>query len=94
MLNFLGPILIFIQILIAEKLQECLQPESSFRIEQIITSSQGSCIILKLTKIKEKHYIQAILQQNGYPKDFIQRTINKHNRRKDSKWSTQKQEKR
>ena len=34
-------------------------------------------------KIKEKHHILAALQQNGYPKEFIQRTVKKHNRRKE-----------
>ena len=34
-------------------------------------------------KIEEKHHILAALQQNGYPKQFIQRTVKKHNRRKE-----------
>ena len=34
-------------------------------------------------KIEEKHHILAALQQNGYPKQFIQRTVEKHNRRKE-----------
>ena len=34
-------------------------------------------------KIEEKHHILAALQQNGYPKEFIQRTVEKHNRRKE-----------
>ena len=34
-------------------------------------------------KIEEKHHILAALQQNGYPKEFIQRTVKKHNRRKE-----------
>ena len=33
-------------------------------------------------KIEEKHHILAALQQNGYPKEFIQRTVKKHHRRK------------
>ena len=34
-------------------------------------------------KIEEKHHILAALQQNSYPKQFIQRTVKKHNRRKE-----------
>ena len=34
-------------------------------------------------KIEEKHLISAALQQNGYPKEFIQRTVKKHIRRKE-----------
>ena len=34
-------------------------------------------------KIEEKHHILPELQQNGYPKEFIQRTVKKHNRRKE-----------
>ena len=34
-------------------------------------------------KIEEKHHILAALQQNGYLKEFIQRTAKKHNRRKE-----------
>ena len=34
-------------------------------------------------KIKEKHHILAALQQNEYLKQFIQRTVKKHNRRKE-----------
>ena len=34
-------------------------------------------------KIEEKHHILAALQQNGYPKEFTQRTVKKHNRRKE-----------
>ena len=34
-------------------------------------------------KIEEKHLISAALQQNGYPKEFIQRTVRKHIRRKE-----------
>ena len=34
-------------------------------------------------KIKEKHHILAALQQKGYPKEFIQRTVKKHYRRKE-----------
>ena len=34
-------------------------------------------------KIEEKHHILAALQQNGYPKEFIQRTVKKHNRREE-----------
>ena len=34
-------------------------------------------------KIEEKHLISATLQQNGYPKEFIQRTVRKHIRRKE-----------
>ena len=34
-------------------------------------------------KIEEKHHILAALQPNGYPKDFIPRTLKKHNRRKE-----------
>ena len=34
-------------------------------------------------KIEEKHHILAALQQNGYPKQFIQRTVKKHKRRKE-----------
>ena len=33
-------------------------------------------------KIEEKHHILAALQQNGCPKEFIQRTVKKHSRRK------------
>ena len=33
-------------------------------------------------KIEEKHHILAALQQNSYPKEFIQRTVKKHPRRK------------
>ena len=33
--------------------------------------------------IEEKHQILAALQQNGYPKEFIHRTVKKHNRRKE-----------
>ena len=33
-------------------------------------------------KIEEKHHILAALQQNGYPKEFIQRTVKKHNKSK------------
>ena len=34
-------------------------------------------------KIEEKHHILAALQQNGYPKEFIQKTVKKHNRRQE-----------
>ena len=34
-------------------------------------------------KIEEKHHILAALRQNGYPKEFIQRTVRKHNKRKE-----------
>ena len=34
-------------------------------------------------KIEEKHLISAALQQNGCPKEFIQRTVRKHIRRKE-----------
>ena len=34
-------------------------------------------------KIEEKHHILPELQQNGYAKEFIQRTVKKHNRRKE-----------
>ena len=34
-------------------------------------------------KIEEKHHISAALQQNGYLKEFIQRTVKKHNMRKE-----------
>ena len=34
-------------------------------------------------KIEEKHHILAALQQNGYPNEFIQRIVKKHNRRKE-----------
>ena len=34
-------------------------------------------------KIEEKHHVLAALQLNGYPKQFIQRTVKKHNRRKE-----------
>ena len=34
-------------------------------------------------KIEEKHLVSAALQQNGYPKEFIQRTVRKHIRRKE-----------
>ena len=34
-------------------------------------------------KNEEKHHILAVLQQNGHPKEFIQRTVKKHNRRKE-----------
>ena len=37
----------------------------------------------KKDKIEEKHLISAALQQNGYPKEFIQRTVRKHIRRKE-----------
>ena len=37
----------------------------------------------KKDKIEEKHSILAALQQNSYPKEFIQRTVKKHNRRKE-----------
>ena len=37
----------------------------------------------KKDKIEEKHHILAALQQNGYPKEFIQRTVKKHHRRKE-----------
>ena len=37
----------------------------------------------KEDKIEEKHHTLAALQQNGYPKEFIQRTVKKHNRRKE-----------
>ena len=37
----------------------------------------------KNDKIEEKHHILAVLQQNGYPKEFIQRTVKKHHRRKE-----------
>ena len=37
----------------------------------------------KRNKIEEKYHILAALQQNSYPKEFIQRTIKKHNRRKE-----------
>ena len=33
--------------------------------------------------IEEKHHIFAALQQNGYPKEFIQRTLKKHSKRKE-----------
>ena len=36
-----------------------------------------------MDKIEEKHHNLAALQQNGYPKQFIQRTAIKHNRRKE-----------
>ena len=34
-------------------------------------------------KIEEKHHILGALQQDSYPKEFIQRTVKKHNRRKE-----------
>ena len=34
-------------------------------------------------KIEEKHHILAALQQNVYPREFIKRTVKKHNRRKE-----------
>ena len=37
----------------------------------------------KKDKIEEKHHILAALQQNGYPKEFIQRTVRKHSKRKE-----------
>ena len=37
----------------------------------------------KRTKLKKKHHILTALQQNGYQKEFIQRTVKKHNRRKE-----------
>ena len=36
-----------------------------------------------MDKIEEKHHILAALQENGYPKEFIQGTVKKHNRRKE-----------
>ena len=38
---------------------------------------------MKRTKLKKKHLISAALQQNGYPKEFIQRTVRKHIREKE-----------
>ena len=40
-------------------------------------------VLKEKDKIEEKHHILAALQQNGYPKEFIQRTVKKHNRRKE-----------
>ena len=40
-------------------------------------------LLTKRTKIEEKYHILAALQQNGYPKEFIQRTVKKHHRRKE-----------
>ena len=37
----------------------------------------------KKDKIEEKRHILAALQQNGYPKEFIQRTVKKHHTRKE-----------
>ena len=34
-------------------------------------------------KVEEKHHNLDALQQNGYPKKFTQRTVKKHNRRKE-----------
>ena len=34
-------------------------------------------------KIEKKHQILAPLQQNGFPNKSIQRTVKKHNRRKE-----------
>ena len=42
-----------------------------------------SVVSTEKDKIEEKHHILAALQQNGYPKEFIQRTVKKHNRRKE-----------
>ena len=36
-------------------------------------------------KIEEKYHILAVLQQKGYPKEFIQRKVRKHKRRKEQK---------
>ena len=41
-------------------------------------------------RTEEKHHVLAALQQNGYPKEFIQRTVKKHNRRKEQPKNTQK----
>ena len=37
----------------------------------------------KRNKIEEKYHILAALQQNSYPKEFIQRKIKKHNSTKE-----------
>ena len=41
-------------------------------------------------KIEERQHICAALQHNSYPKEFIQRTVGKHNRRKNGQESAQK----
>ena len=42
--------------------------------------------------IEEKHHILAAIQQNSYPKEFIQRRIEKHNRRKEEPREHQEEE--
>ena len=45
------------------------------RADNVVSNEKG--------KIEGKHHILAALQQNGYPKEFIQRTVKKHHRRKE-----------
>ena len=45
------------------------------RADNVVSNEKG--------KIEEKHHILAALQQNGYPKEFIQRTVKKHHWRKE-----------
>ena len=45
--------------------------------------STEQTILFQMNKKKEKHHILTTLQQNEYPKEFIQRIIEKRNRRKD-----------
>ena len=39
--------------------------------------------VVSSEKDKEKQHILAVLQQNGYPRDFIMKTVKQHNRRKE-----------
>ena len=45
------------------------------KADNIVSSEKG--------KEEEKQHILAALQQNGYPRDFIMKTIKEHNRRKE-----------
>ena len=53
--------------------------------QSVITAlfDRADNVVSKRTKFEDKHNILASLQQNGYPKQFIQRTVKKHNRRKE-----------
>ena len=62
-------------------------PHNPTSAKQIVITAlfdrAGNVVANEKDKIEEKHHILAALQQNGYPKEFIQRTVKKYNRRKE-----------
>ena len=62
-----------------------LSSNLSFSFETTLSARSNKAVSIsnEKDKIEEQHHILAALQQNCYPKEFIQRTVKKHNKRKE-----------